>query len=326
MPWFVYLARCRDGTLYTGVATDPVARLATHNRGRGARYTRSRRPIALAWLERADDRGAALRREYAIKQLPRKAKESLMSKPPARTATPAPFTGFRPAAFSFLRQLKRHNARPWFESHRPLYEQELREPFRALVEEVDVRLARFAPEIIGDPRRSMFRIHRDVRFSKDKSPYKTNAGCWFYHRDAGRGVGGDAESGGAGFYFHLEPGQCFVAAGIWMPPRPSLNRIRERLAEDPDGFSDLVDAPAFRRSYRLDDEHQLTRLPRGYEPGHPAERWLRHQSFTVSKMLTEKQVLGAALPKLLARQFERMTPLVRWLNASIGYPPAKSRL
>lgn len=324
MPWFVYLARCRDGTLYTGVATDPVARLASHNRGRGARYTRSRLPVSLAWVERAADHGTALRREYAIKQWPRKAKEALVSKRPA--ASTEPFSGFRPAAFSFLRQLRRHNARPWFEDHRPLYERELREPFRALVEEVDVRLARFAPEIIGDPRRSLFRIHRDVRFSKDKSPYKTNAGCWFYHRDAGRAVGGDAEGGGAGFYFHLEPGQCFVAGGIWMPPRPSLNRIRERLAEDADGFGAIVEAPGFRRSYKLDTEHQLTRLPRGYAPGHPAERWLRLQSFTVSKMLTEKQVLSAGLPKILATQFERMAPLVRWLNSAIGYLPAKSRL
>ena len=326
MPWFVYLARCRDGTLYTGVATDPVARLASHNRGRGARYTRSRLPVSLVWLERAGGRGAALRREYAIKQWPRKAKEALVSKCPAPASPSEPFAGFRPTAFSFLRQLRRHNERRWFEDHRPVYERELREPFRTLVDEVDVRLAGFAPEIVGDPRRSLFRIHRDVRFSKDKSPYKTNAGCWFYHRDAGRGVGGDAEGGGAGFYFHLEPGQCFVAGGIWMPPRPSLSRIREKLAEDPEGFAAILDAPGFRRSYRLDAEHQLTRLPRGFLPGHPAERWLRFQSFTVSKLLTEKQILSPALPRLLAGQFERLTPLVRWLNTAIGYPPAKSRL
>ena len=83
----------------------------------------------------------------------------------------------------------------------------------ALVEEMDVRLAELAPEIVGDPKRSIFRIHRDVRFSNDKSPYKTNAACWFYHMDAGRGVGGDAPHGGAGFYFHLEPGESCWAAG-----------------------------------------------------------------------------------------------------------------
>lgn len=323
MPWFVYLARCRDGSLYTGVATDPVARLAAHNRGQGARYTRSRLPVTLAWLERAASQGAALRREYAIKQLPRSAKDLLVSTtPPAGQG----FGGFRPAAVTFLKQLKRNNTKAWFESHRPVYERELREPFKALVEEVDVRLARIAPEIIGDPRRSLFRINRDIRFSRDKSPYKSNAGCWFYHRDAGRGVGSDAEGGGAGFYFHFEPGRFFVAGGIWMPPRPALNKIREAMAEDPRSLARIVDAPAFKRRFSLSDEAMLTRLPRGYEPGHPAERWLRLQSFTVSRTLTEKQVTGNALPGVIAKEFAAMTPLVRWLNAAIGYQPAKSRL
>src|SRR5947199_409431 len=98
---------------------------------------------------------------------------------------------------------------------------------RALIEEMDVRLARFAPEITGDPKRSMFRIYRDIRFSKDKSPYKTHAACWFYHRDADARVGGDAEGGGAGFYFHLAPGGSLIGAGIWMPSRPILNRLRD---------------------------------------------------------------------------------------------------
>jgi uncharacterized protein (TIGR02453 family) len=96
------------------------------------------------------------------------------------------FEGFRPAAFRFLRDLERNNAKAWFEAHRDVYEREVREPMRRLVEALDAALGSIAPEIVGDPRRSMFRIHRDVRFSRDKSPYKTNAGAWFYHRDAGR--------------------------------------------------------------------------------------------------------------------------------------------
>ena len=126
-----------------------------------------------------------------------------------------------PRALTFLRQLRRNNRKPWFEQHRAVYETEVRDPMRALVEEVDVGLARVAPEIIGDPRRSVFRIHRDVRFSRDKSPYKTQAAAWFYHADAGKGVGTEA-GGGAGFYFQLAPGECFVGGGIWMPPRPAL--------------------------------------------------------------------------------------------------------
>ena len=132
----------------------------------------------------------------------------------------AGFGGFRPAAFRFLRDLARNNEKAWFETNRDVYEREVRDAMRRLVEALDARLGSIAPEIVGDPRRSMFRIHRDVRFSRNKSPYKTNAGAWLYHRDAGRKVGTAGEGGGAGFYFHIDPTTCFMAGGIWMPARP----------------------------------------------------------------------------------------------------------
>lgn len=131
---------------------------------------------------------------------------------------------FSPAALRFFRQLAAHNDKQWFEAHRDEYENEVRAPMRFLIEDMNVRFARFAPEIGGDPKRSMFRINRDIRFSKDKSPYKTNAGCWFHHRGASGRVGAEASEGSAGFYFHLEPTKSFVGAGLWMPPRPQLNR------------------------------------------------------------------------------------------------------
>lgn len=93
---------------------------------------------------------------------------------------------------TFLRELSRHNAKPWFESNRARYEDFVRQPLRDLVEEMDVRLARIAPEIIGDVKRSPFRIYRDIRFSADKSPYKTHASCWFFHRDGAHNVGREA--------------------------------------------------------------------------------------------------------------------------------------
>src|SRR2546428_10744553 len=122
---------------------------------------------------------------------------------------------FSTATLTFLRGLKRHNDRAWFEAHRPEYEAVVKQPMRHLIEEMDVRLARLAPEITGDPKRSMFRIYRDIRFSKDKSPYKTHAACWFRHRDADARVGGEAEGGGAGFYFHITPGASLFGRGIW---------------------------------------------------------------------------------------------------------------
>ena len=322
MNWFVYLARCADGSLYTGVSTDPAARERIHNSGRGAAYTRSRLPVAIVHTEAAPDRSAALRRELAIKRLTRRAKEALVS---GVTASER-FTGFGPGALGFLRKLQRNNRREWFERNRAVYEREVRDPMRALVEEMDVRLARLAPELVGDPKGSVFRIHRDVRFSADKSPYKTHAACQFYHCDAGRGAGQDAEGAGAGLYVQLAPGECFVAGGMWMPARPALERIREAIADDPGAFEALLGAPAFRRRFRrLDEEALLKRMPRGYAEGHPAARWLRYRSFTATRTMTEREAASPGLPDILARDFAALIPLVRWLNAAIGYRPMERR-
>ena len=236
------------------------------------------------------------------------------------------FEGFDAGALRFLRGLKRHNERPWFEAHRAAYERGLRDPMRALVEEMDLRLAGFAPEMIGDPRRSLFRIHRDIRFSRDKSPYKTHASCQFFHRDARHGAGQDADGAGAGFYFQIAPGECFAAAGIWMPARPALNRLRDALAEDHESFEAVVGAPPFRRLVgRLDEEAMLVRTPRGIAPDHPAARWLRHRSFTVTRAMTDDEALGPRLPQKLERIFRTLTPFVRWLNDALGLRRAERR-
>jgi uncharacterized protein (TIGR02453 family) len=316
MTWHVYVARCGDGTLYPGRTTDPGRREAAHNAGRGAGYTRTRRPVRLVHLETAADRSAALRRELAIKRLPRRLKEQLVNGMLPTTE----FRGFGAGALNFLRGLTRHNDRDWFERHRAVYETEVRDPLRALVEEMDVRLARLAPELTGDPRRSIFRIHRDVRFSKDKSPYKTNAACQFYHHDAGRGAGQDAEGAGAGLYFQIADGECFVAGGIWMPARPALEKIREAVADEPEALDGIVRASGFRRRFgALSEEAMLSRLPRGYADGHPAQRWLRYKSFTASRMLTEREVTSPRLAAMIERDFAALVPLVRWLNGAIGY-------
>jgi uncharacterized protein (TIGR02453 family) len=316
MPWYVYLARCADGSLYTGVTTDLESRERTHNSGRGAAYTRSRRPVAIVHTEPVRNRSAALRRELAIKRLSRGEKEALVAGETG--ATPA--GRFGPGALAFLRRLARNNRKEWFERHRSVYEREIREPMRALVETLDVRLARLAPELVGDPKRSIFRIHRDVRFSADKSPYKTNAACQFYHSDAGRGAGQDAQGAGAGLYFQLAPGECFVAGGMWMPARPALDRIREAIADASADFEALLGAPAFRRRFRrLDREALLTRMPRGFAETHPAAGWLRYRSFTATRMLSDREVRSPRLPDVIERDFAALVPLVRWLNRAIGY-------
>jgi uncharacterized protein (TIGR02453 family) len=339
MPWHVYLLRCGDGSLYTGVTTDLPARLAAHRAGRGAAYTRGRGPLELVHAEPAESRSAALRRELQIKRMNRNAKEAMVATEAKRAAkrvatrtgaeaAPAEgFRGFGPGALTFFRQLARRNEREWFEAHRRVWEREVRDPMRALVEELDVRLAAVAPELVGDPRRSLFRIHRDTRFSRDKRPYKTHAACWLYHRDAGHGVG-DSAQGGAGLYLHLAPAPegSMVAGGLWMPPAPALAKVRERLAEDHEELEAILRAPAFRRRFgSLSDEAVLKRMPRGFDAEHPAAALLRYRSFTVSRELAPDEVLSPKLPATLARDFAALTPFVRWLNAAIGYQAAERR-
>jgi uncharacterized protein (TIGR02453 family) len=229
---------------------------------------------------------------------------------------------FSPAAFKFMRDLKRNNRREWFEARRDIYENELRAPLRELLEELDVRLGRIAPELYGDPKRSVFRIHRDTRFAKDKSPYKHNVGFWVNHRSLGRSA--EQIHGGAGLYFHFEPGASMIAGGIWMPPAPALVKIREALAEDPKKFEATVRTMR-RRFSPLSEEAVLQRMPRGYDDDHPAARWLRYKSFTAHRMLTAAELRSPRLPDTLARDYALIIPFVRWLNSALGLKPAASR-
>jgi len=225
---------------------------------------------------------------------------------------------FTKKALAFLRGIRAHNNKLWFEAHRADYENELREPMRFLIGEMDARMRKFAPEIGGDPKRSMFRINRDIRFSKDKSPYKVHAACWFAHRKSNAKVGQDAEGGSAGFYFHLEPGHCMVGAGLWMPPRPQLNAIRDAIAEKPAPFIKMVGT--LKKFGGLDgDGATLKRMPRGYDENHKAAKWLKYQSFTAGRRIPDSAVTSAKLPALLEKEFEGLLPLVRWLNGTLGF-------
>ena len=244
----------------------------------------------------------------------------------AARSAPDAFTGFRPAALTFLRSLSRNNKREWFEANRERYEADVKRPLQILVEEIDARLGEIAPEMIGNPKRSIFRIYRDVRFSKDKSPYKTNAAAWFYHRDAGHAVGTAAAHGGAGFYFQIAPKECMVAGGLWMPPTAALKTLREAIVEDPDALTSILNQAAFKRAFgTLSDEAVLKRTPRGFDPDHPAAELLKYKSFTVSRPLTEDEILSLKLPDIVAKHYATMLPFVRWLNRVLGLPPHSRR-
>ena len=210
---------------------------------------------------------------------------------------------FSSAAFDFLRGLARHNGKAWFEAHRDDYERELRTPMRELIEEMDVRLAAVAPEIVGDPKASPFRIHRD----------------------AGRTAAPHDNGGAAGFYFHLEPGASISAGGLYKPPRPALAKVRDAIAEDPRAFTRAMGGAFAKRFHALTEEFVLTRVPRGYAADHPAADWLRYTSFTASRPLSDAVVCGPKLADVLTEDFAALTPLVRWLNSALGFKPATRR-
>jgi uncharacterized protein (TIGR02453 family) len=124
--------------------------------------------------------------------------------------------------------------------------------------------------------------------------------------------------GGAGFYFDIDPSGSSMGGGIWMPPRPTLARIRERIDDDHEALGRILRAPALHRYGGLATEAMLARMPRGYAPTHPAATLLRHQSFTVGRRITERELFSRRLADALARDFARILPLVRWLNGALG--------
>ena len=223
-----------------------------------------------------------------------------------------PFTA---ATLTFFRGLARHNAKPWFEAHRADYEQEVVAPMRALIEEMDVRLARFAPEITGHPKRSMFRIYRDVRFSKDKSPYKTNVAASFPWVEGGDSEGphGFGESGNPGGYFHLSPGEVYIGGGMWHPPTAKLVSFRKAVVDDPSGVRRLLEEPEFVSQFGALSGDKLKRVPPGFPPDHPEAELLKHKDFTFGRRLADRDVMSPGLPEVIAESFEVALPVVRFL-------------
>lgn len=218
----------------------------------------------------------------------------------------APSGRIPPAAFEFLRGLAANNNKPWFEANRAAYETAVKQPVAALVDAVSAELAKRGIPLEGDAKRSTFRIHRDVRFSKDKSPYKTAVGSVWYRQGSGKG--------GAGvLYFHLAAEGCFAAAGFWQPEPESLDAIRERIRVHPDKFLE-VEEDLGRAGLSVSPEGALSRMPRGFEDlkDSPVSGALRLRSLIVSRPFTEPQVLGPGFVAAIAKMGGDALPLLRF--------------
>lgn len=217
---------------------------------------------------------------------------------------------FTPAAFAFLRGLRADNTKAWFEAHRAEYERDVKQPVAALVAAVTTELTRRGLPLEGDPKRSTFRIHRDTRFSKDKSPYKTTVGA-VWHRQG-------SSKGGAGvLYFHLDPDGCFAAAAFYMPEPEVLDALRERIRVHPQRWEAVVETLA--GSGLQVEGDALTRMPRGFEDlkDSPVAGAIRQKSYVVRQDLPEAAVMGADLPGRIATLAAGALPLLQFGWAAV---------
>lgn len=222
---------------------------------------------------------------------------------------------FTPALFNWLRRLKRNNNREWFLQNRQQYIEEVRDPLLRFIADAGPRLQRISPHFIADPRPSggsMFRIYRDTRFSKDKSPYKTHAAAQFRHA-AGKDVHAP------GFYLHLGPGDVMIGGGIWHPDPAALAAVRTMIVEDPSGWKKALSVPAFRRDFSLGGE-SLKRPPRGFDPCHPLVEDLKRKDFVAFTQVTEMEACSPDFLARFIRGCRAMAPLVRFLTRAVDVP------
>jgi uncharacterized protein (TIGR02453 family) len=221
-------------------------------------------------------------------------------------------TYFSKATFTFLRQLARNNNREWFQAHAAAYERHVRDPFLALIADLQAPLAKLSPHLRADPRKtggSLFRIYRDTRFANDKTPYKTWAGARFFHERR-------REIESPSFYLHIQPNDCFVGGGIWHPEPATLKRIRDFLADNPATWKRATQSKAFRGRFEFWGE-TLSRPPRGYDPQHELIEDLKRKNFAAGEAFDDALACsGELLPSIVAA-FRPLAPMIDYLCAAL---------
>ena len=222
---------------------------------------------------------------------------------------------FSRKTFAFLRDLAENNNREWFNANKDRYEDAVKGPALEFIQGFAPRLQKMSPHFRADPRAnggSLFRIYRDTRFSKDKSPYKTYTGIQFRHE-----AGKDAHA--PGFYLHLEPKQCFVGLGIWHPDGPTLRKIRGGLVDDPKGWKKVVSAGAFKRRFELSGD-RLVRPPKGFDPEHPLIEDLKWKDYIAVAGLSQKAVMDPGFMTEFAAFCRAGLPFVSFLCRALKVP------
>jgi len=210
--------------------------------------------------------------------------------------------------------LKKNNNKPWFDAHRKVYEA-AKADFSGFIQKVIDLHGKKDPGIKNLLAKDcLFRINRDIRFSKDKSPYKTNFG-------ASINKGGKSAWNSAGYYFHLEPGGCFAGGGLYQPPPEDLRKVRQEIDYNFGAFKKIIGSKKFKSVYGDLDrsaEFLLTRLPKGYEPGNPAGDYLRLKSFIAMINMPDADLTSPALVKKTVAAYEALQPLITFINEALA--------
>ncbi|MGB7491688.1 MAG: DUF2461 domain-containing protein [Thermoanaerobaculia bacterium] len=222
---------------------------------------------------------------------------------------------FNRAFFQFLEDLKQNNQREWFQANKQRYEDEVRHPAQQFISDFGPELRRISPHFLADPRPSggsMFRIYRDTRFAKDKSPYKTHVGIQFRHKQ-----GKDVHA--PGFYLHLEPGGCFAGVGIWHPDASSLSAIRTAMAEQPARWKRITQSTRFTETLELAGE-SLKRAPKGFDPDHALIEDLKRKDFIGVANFEAKTAGDPDFLTEYRKLCRKGSPLVEFLCEAVDVP------
>jgi uncharacterized protein (TIGR02453 family) len=217
---------------------------------------------------------------------------------------------FSRGTFQFLKDLKENNDREWFAEQKPRYEEQVKAPALRLIEDFAPHLSKLSPHLMATPR-SLFRIHWDTRFSKDKSPYKTHAGVHFRHQQSKNAYA-------PGYYLHIEPGSVFVGLGIWHPEAKALRAIRDHMVEDSKAWKRAT-GKKFTELFELSGD-RLSRPPKGFDPGHPMIEDLKWKDFIGVRQLPQAFVADPKLPSELAKLCRAGTPLMSFLCDALSVP------
>ena len=216
------------------------------------------------------------------------------------------------ATLQFLKSLKKNNRKEWFDTNRSKYDS-AKKNIEELTAAIISRLSKTDETIAHlQPKECMFRINRDVRFSKNKAPYKTNMGVYF-SKGGKKGIQ-------AGYYFHVEPGASFIAGGLWMPMAPELKKIRQEIDYNWDDFNKIIKDKKFKTAFgELDrsDEYTLSRPPKGYDESNPAIEYLKLKSLIATKKISDADLASKDVVKTVVAHFEKMRSFIDFLNRAI---------